>query len=238
MRQCCPLQPVWVRKVTVRQDFHKWVSDSNRISGNWRAACKQPREGASTTDPVGHATCNGNFDLCNCPALCAVAVCHLGSISSSLLELFVASSGYQQISKQPLWQLSATLRLCDSVTFPLIPPPPLAALLNYELDIGHSKRGSWWLFAFVSPLGVRLIADALLSLSPLHSTLALLIYALREPNRTRRVCNCNRRRVRFMGAQTRIAIAISRHCPSSLSSPMCLLHSLPPAPCPLPCPEK
>lgn len=104
--QCCPLQPVWVRKVTVRQDFHKWVSDSNRISGNWRAACKQPREGASTTDPVGHATCNSNsnsnFDLCNCPALCAVAVCHLGSISSSLLELFVASSGYQQISKQPL----------------------------------------------------------------------------------------------------------------------------------------
>lgn len=136
MRQCCPLQPVWVRKVTVRQDFHKWVSDSNRISGNWRAACKQPREGASTTDPVGHATCNSNsnsnFDLCNCPALCAVAVCHLGSISSSLLELFVASSGYQQISKQPLWQLSATLRLCDFPT-----NPPTTPCSSFELWAGH-----------------------------------------------------------------------------------------------------
>lgn len=83
-------------QVGQRLESHKWQL----------ACCMQPREGASTTDPVGHATCNSNsksnFDLCNCPALYVVAACHLGSISSSLLELLVASSGYQQISKQPL----------------------------------------------------------------------------------------------------------------------------------------
>lgn len=172
-----PLQPVWVRKVTVDKWVNSRLATTCYISGNWRAACNTPVE-ATRNWPSW--SCNmQHFDLCNRPAVyVACPPVHFGSISSSRCL-------------SPLWAINNP--------FPLIAAPHRTPSLHnsFELWSGHWSLETEQL---VGPLGVCLIADA----SP---PARLLIYALR--NRTRRVCcSCNRRRVRFMGAQTRMG----RHC--------------------------